>query len=54
MQVICRKLIRRFCVIMHPVQVPLATASPVEMKLAVRVSQYLFSPVKVVYFEYLV
>ena len=28
--------------------------SPIEMKLAVKVSQYRFSPVKVVYFEYLV
>ena len=53
-QVICRKFIHRFCVIMRPVQVPQATASPIEMKLAVKVSQYLFSPVKVVYFEYLV
>ena len=33
----------------RPVQVPQATASPIEMKLAVKVSQYLFSPVKVVY-----
>ena len=48
MQVICRKFIRRFCMIMRPVQVPQATASPIEMKLAVKVSQYLFSPVKVV------
>ena len=48
MQVICKKFIRRFCVIMRPVQVPQATASPIEMKLAVKVSQYLFSPVKVV------
>ena len=47
MQVICRKFIHRFCMIMHPVQVPQATASPIEMKLAVKVSQYLFSPVKV-------
>ena len=39
---------------MTPVQVPQATASPIEMKLAVKFSQYLFSPVKVVYFEYLV
>ena len=54
MQVICRKFIRRFCVIMRPVHVPQATASPIEMKLAVKVSQYLFSPVKVVHFEYLV
>ena len=54
MQVICRKFIRHFCVNMHPVQVPQATASPIEMKLTVKVSQYLFSPVKVVYFEYLV
>ena len=53
-QVICRKFIRRFCVIMRPVQVPQATPSPIEMKLAVKISQYLFSPVKVVYFEYLV
>ena len=48
MQVICRKFIRRFRVIMRPVQVPQATASPIKMKLAVKVSQYLFSPVKVV------
>ena len=54
MQVICRKFIRCFCVIMRPVHVPQATASPIEMKLAVKVSQYLFSPVKVVNFEYLV
>ena len=54
MQVACRKFIRRFCVIMHPVLVPQATASGIEMKLAVKVSQYLFSPVKVVYLEYLV
>ena len=53
-QVICRKFIRCFCVIMRPVHVPQATASPIEMKLAVKVSQYLFSPVKVVHFEYLV
>ena len=54
MQVACRKFVRRFCVIMHPVLVPQATASGIEMKLAVKVSQYLFSPVKVVYLEYLV
>ena len=54
MQVACRKCIRRFCVIMRPVPVPQATASRVEMKLAVKVSQYLFSPVKVVHLEYLV
>ena len=53
-RVICRKFIRRFCMIMRPVQVPQATASPIEMKLAVKVRQHLFSPVKVVYFEYLV
>ena len=53
-QVACRKFIRRFCVIMRPVPVPLATASQIEMKLAVKVSQYLFSPVKVVHLEYLV
>ena len=53
MQVACRKLIRRFCVIMRPVPVPQATASRVEMKLAVKVSPYLFSPVKVVHLEYL-
>ena len=46
MQVICRKFIRRFCVIMRPVQVPKATASPIEMKLAVKVSQYLFTAVR--------
>ena len=34
------------------VSVPKATASPNEMKLAVKVSQYLFSPVKVVHLEY--
>ena len=53
-QVICRKFIRRFCVIMRSVHVPQATASPIEMKLAVKVSQYLFSPGKVVHLEYLV
>ena len=31
-----------------------ATASRIEMKLAGKVSQYLFSPVKVVHLEYLV
>ena len=51
-QVACRKFIRRFCVIMRPVPVPQATASRIEMKLAVKVSQYLFSPVKVVHLEY--
>ena len=54
MQVACRKFIRRFCVIMHPVPVPQATANRIEMQLAVKVSQYLFSPVKVVHLEYLV
>ena len=54
MQGICRKFIRCFCVIIRPVHVPQATACPIEMKLAVKVSQYLFSPVKVVHFEYLV
>ena len=54
MQVACRKFICHFCVIMHPVPVPHATASRIEMKLAVKVSQYLFSPVKVVHVEYLV
>ena len=54
MQVACRKFIHRFCVIMHSVPVPQATASRIEMKLAVRVSQYLFSPVKVVHLGYLV
>ena len=54
MQVICIKFIRHFCMIMRPVHVPQATASPTEMKLAVEVSQYLFIPVKVVHFEYLV
>ena len=54
MQVICIKFIRHFCMIMHPVHVPQATVSPIEMKLAVKVSQYLFIPVKVVHFEYLV
>ena len=43
-----------FCVIMRPVPVAQETASPIEMKLAVKVSQYLFSPVKVVHLEYLV
>ena len=52
-QVACRKYIRSFCVIMRPVPVPQVTASPIEMKLAVKVSQYLFSPVKVVHLEYL-
>ena len=37
-----------------PVPVPQATASRIEMKLAVKVSHYLFSPVKVVHLEYLV
>ena len=54
MQVYCRKFIRRFCVIMRPVPVTQATASRSEMKLTVKVSQYLFSPVKVVHLEYLV
>ena len=45
---------RVLCVIMRPVPVPQATASSIEMKLAVKVSQYLFSPVKVVHLEYLV
>ena len=31
---------------MRPVPVPQATASRIEMKLAVKVSQYLFSPVQ--------
>ena len=42
------------CMIMRPVPVPQAIASRKEMKLAVKVSQYLFSPVKVVRLEYLV
>ena len=54
MQVACRNFIRCFCVIMRPVPVLQATASRIEMKLAVKVSQYLFSPVKVVHLEYLV
>ena len=54
MQVVCRKFIRCFCVIMRPVPVPQAAPSRIEMKLAVKVSQYLFSPVKVVHLEYLV
>ena len=33
------------------VPVPQATASRIERKLAVKVSQYLFSPVKVVHLE---
>ena len=37
MQMACRKFIRRFCVIMRPVPVPQATASRIEMKLAVKV-----------------
>ena len=45
--VVCRKFVCHF-----PVAVPKATASPIEMKLAVKVSQYLFSPVKVVHLEY--
>ena len=45
---------RHLCVIMRPVPVPQATASQIEMKLAVKVSQYLFSPVRVVHLEYLV
>ena len=36
------------------IPVPQATASRIEMKLAVKVSQYLFSPVKDFYLEYLV
>ena len=32
---------------MHPVPVSQATTSPLEMKLAVKISQYLFSQVKV-------
>ena len=39
---------------MRPVPVPQATASRIEMELAVKGSQYLFSPVKVVQLEYLV
>ena len=56
MQVACRNLynVRRFCVIMSPVLVPQATANRIEIKLAVKVSQYLFSPVKVVHLENLV
>ena len=54
MQVACRKFICHFCVITCLVPVPQATASRMEMKLAVKVSQYLLSPVKVVYLEYLV
>ena len=54
MKVACRKFICRFCVIMRPVPVPQATAGRIEMKLAVKVSQYLFSPVKAVHLEYLV
>ena len=50
MQVACRKFIRRFCVIVRPVPVPQATVSRIEMKLAVKVSEYLFSPGKVVHF----
>ena len=38
----------------RPVPVPQVTASRIKMKLAVKVSQYLFSPVKVVHLEYLV
>ena len=49
-----QKIYTSFCVIMRPVRVPQATASRIEMKLAVKVSQYLFSPVKVVHLEYLV
>ena len=41
MQVACRNFIRCFCMIMHPVPVPQATASRIEMKLAVKVSQYI-------------
>ena len=54
MHLACRKFICRFCVIMRLVPVPQATASRIEMKLAVKDSQYLFSPVKVVHLEYLV
>ena len=54
MQVACRKFIRRFCLIMHLVPVLQANESPIEMKLAVKVRQYLFSPVNVVHLEYLV
>ena len=54
MQVACRNFICRFSVIMHPVPVPQATATRIEMKLAVKVTRYLFSPVKVVHLECLV
>ena len=54
MQVACKKFIRRFCVIIRPVPVSQATASRIKMKLAVKVSQYLFSSVKVAHLEYLV
>ena len=45
--VVCRKFVCRFLVLF-----PKATASPIEMKLAVKVSQYLFNPVKVVHLEH--
>ena len=53
MQVACRKFRRRFCVIMRPVPVPQVTASPIELKITVKVSQYLFSSVEVVHLEYI-
>jgi len=54
MQVACKKIYTSFCIIMCPVPVPQATASRIEMELAVKVSQYLFSPVKGVHLEFLV
>ena len=44
--VVCRKFVCHF-----PVPVLKASASPIEMKLTVKVSQYLFSLVKVVHFK---
>ena len=37
-----QKFICRFCVIIHPVPVPQVTASPIEMKITVKVNQYLY------------
>jgi len=51
MQVACKKIYVFFCVIMHPVPVPRVTASPIEMKFVVEVTQYLFSSVEVVHLE---
>ena len=46
-----KHVVYRKFVCCFPVPVPKATASPIEMKLAVKASQYLFSPVKVVHLK---